>query len=269
MFAKLVELRGTLPRKTAILCEIIGVALILTVWTMVSESGMISKGILPSPLKIIGSIPELHFQDALIRNTFFSFKLNVLGNLEAIAFAIPLGFLIGLIPALRAVFLRYVEAVRFLPLSAVVGIFIVAFGIEANMKIQFLAFAVFIYLLPVVIQRIDQVEKVYLQTAYTIGASPWQTVKIVFIPAVLARVYDDVRNLAALSWTYIIIAEMVNAAGGGVGALAFICSRQGRVDKTFAILLVIILIGIIQDKVLKMLGKVIFPYYQKGDGGES
>ena len=111
-----------------------------------------------------------------------------------------------------------------------------------------------------VVQRVREVEEVYVQTAYTLGASKWQQIRTVFIPAVLSRVSDDVRVLVAISWTYIIVAELVNANSGGIGALAFKSARQSSIDKVFALLLVIIIIGFIQDKLFLLLDRILFPY---------
>ncbi len=267
MFSQLFKLRGLLPAKISLLIELIGTALILVAWWAItttdvasSQFHLVPPSILPSPLKILTSFVELHYNDALVRNAGVSLELNLLGLIEAVALAIPIGFLIGLIPMFRSLFERYISVVRFLPLTALTGLFIVWFGIGTNMKIQFLAFAIFLYLLPVVIQRIDDVEEVYLQTAFTCGASTWQTIRSVFIPSVLSRVYDDIIVLAALSWTYIVVAELVNSNGGGLGAMAYIASRQSRIDKVFGVLIVIIFIGFCQDKVLKGIDRFLFPH---------
>lgn len=253
-------LRAVLSGRIKIACELIGTGIILAVWIVITEFKLISPGILPSPIRILKSFKELHFQDALIRNVFCSLKLNLLGYLEAVLMALPLGFLIGLISPLRATLARYIASARFLPLTAVIGIFIAWFGIGTNMKVQFLSFSIFIYLLPAVIERIDEVEEIYVQTAITLGASSWQIIKSVYIPSVISRVFDDIKILAALSWTYIIIAELVNASGGGIGALAYLAGRYSRADKVFAILIVIMIIGWLQDKFLTSMEKVIFRY---------
>ena len=262
LVSQLFELRGGLPKKISLSCEIIGISFILVIWTIISETNLIPHGILPSPIKIIKAVPDLHYNDALLRNLLYSFGLNLLGVLEAVILAIPIGFAIGLLPVFQSVFLRYITSMRFLPLSALVGVFIAMFGIFTTMKVEFLAFSIFIYLLPAVIQRVAEVETVYQQTAFTLGASKWQTVRIVFIPAVLSRVWDDIRNLSALSWTYIIIAELVYANGGGIGALAYKAGRQSRIDKVFVILVVIVLVGILWDKFLVYLDGKFFPYKQ-------
>lgn len=185
-----------------------------------------------------------------------------MGYIEAVLICIPVGFLIGLFPLFRGLFHRNIDALRYIPLTAVTGLFIAWFGIENNMKIQFLAFGIIVYLLPVVVQRIDEVQKVYIHTVYTLGASSWQTIRTVFLPSVLSKISDDIRVLVAISWTYIIVAELVNKSGG-IGAMAYTAARQSRIDKVFAILLVIIFIGFLQDRLFVFLDKRLFPYKYK------
>jgi NitT/TauT family transport system permease protein len=182
-----------------------------------------------------------------------------MGYLEAIVVSIPLGFLLGLFPLFKKLSSKYIDAIRFIPLTAVTGLFIAWFGIETNMKVQFLAFGILVYLLPVVVQRVQEVDNIYLQTAYTLGASKWQIIRTVFIPSVLAKISDDIRVLVAISWTYIIVAELINKSGG-IGAMIWTASRQSRIDKVFALLIVIILIGIAQDKLFDWIDRRLFPY---------
>jgi NitT/TauT family transport system permease protein len=122
------------------------------------------------------------------------------------------------------------------------------FGIGDTMKIQFLAFGITVYLLPVVVQRVRDVPTLYQQTAFTLGASKWQQFKRVFWPYVRSRIVLDIQVLVAISWTYIIVAEMMNNTGG-IGGMLYGSARAGRIDKTFALLGIIIFVGYIQDKI--------------------
>ncbi len=246
-------------KRASFLVALSGLILILGVWSLMTFSGWVSNAVFPNPLAVIYSFKSLHFDDLLVRNTLYSIKLNVFGYLEAIAISLILGFIIGLIPFFKSLLSRYVDAIRFIPLTAVTGLFIAWFGIETNMKVQFLAFGILVYLLPVVVQRISEVDKIYLQTSYTLGASNWQIFKTVYWPSVTSRIFDDIRVLTAISWTYIIVAELVNKTGG-VGALIFTAARQSRLDKVFAVLFVIIIIGILQDKLFQWLDKKLFPF---------
>jgi NitT/TauT family transport system permease protein len=219
----------------------------------------ISVNTLPSPQQVVAVIPMMFKNDNLIGNVFKSVKLNVYGYIIAVIFSLLIGFTIGLIPLLRGLFSSLIESGRFIPLTAVTGIFILWLGIDSEMKITFLAFGIMVYLIPVVIQRIDEVENVYIHTVFTLGASGWKTFKTVYYPYVMSKIIDDIRVLTAISWTYITIAEMLNKSGG-IGELIWEAKRQSRIDKSFAVLVIIILIGLLQDKLFVMLDKVLFPH---------
>jgi NitT/TauT family transport system permease protein len=255
----LFKIRGSISRTTSVLIEISGLVLLFLAWYLVTATGWISGAILPSPGAVLRSYHELHFEDYLVRNLWYSIRLNLYGYLEAILIAVPLGFVIGLFPFFRSLTSRYIDAIRFIPLTAVTGLFIAWFGIETNMKVQFLAFGIIVYLLPVVVQRIAEVEEIYVQTSYTLGASAWQTIRSVFMPHVFAKISDDIRVLVAISWTYIIVAELINKSGG-IGSMIFTAARQSRLDKVFALLFVIIAVGFIQDKIFQWIDKKLFPY---------
>lgn len=255
----LFELRGKLSKETSTAVTFIGLSSLVALWQLICTMGWVNKGILPSPLQVVGSLHELYFDDALLMNIIYSVKLNVLGYLEAIAVCLPLGFVIGLFPIFREMFGKALDSIRFLPLPAATGLFIAWFGIENNMKVQFLACGIIVYLLPVVVECVQEVDETYVQTIQTLTSSKWIAIKKVFIPAVLAAVSTHIMVLVAISWTYITVAELVNK-DGGVGALAFTAARQSRIDKVFAVLMIIILIGYFQDMIMRQLDRMLFPH---------
>ncbi len=215
--------------------------------------------ILPPPLQVIQSFPSLIREDHLMKDARRSIWLNLKGYFWALLVSIPLGFIVGLFPLFRGLFSKQVDAMRYLPLTAVTGLFITWFGIDDMMKVSFLAFGIIVYLLPVVVQRIDEVKDVYLKTVFTLGANNWQTIRSVYFPSVLSKLMDDIRVLTAISWTYIIIAELINRQGG-LGARIYLMARQGHLEKVFAILIVIIIIGFLQDRLFIYLDKRLFAF---------
>ena len=215
--------------------------------------------VLPPPPAVVKSYPELFTKDNLPMEALRSIWLNIQGYFWAISISLVFGFIIGLFPLFRGLFSKQTNALRYLPLTALTGVFILWFGIEDEMKIAFLAFGIIVYLLPVVVQRIDEVADVYLKTVFTLGATDWQTIRSVYIPAVMSKLMDDIRVLTAISWTYIIIAELLNRAGG-IGSLIFIKARQGQLEKVFAILFIIILIGFFQDRIFMFIDRRLFPH---------
>jgi len=257
----LFKLRGELTPERRSILSILGLGIFLLLWYVLTMGAtpIISSGILPSPGSVLFAYGDLCEDNNLIKNLFFSLGLNLAGYVKAIFYTVLIGFLIGLYPLFRGMFQSQIDAIRFMPLAAVTSIFIIWFGIGTDMKVNFLAFGIFIFLLPVVVQRIDDVKEVYLKTVHTLGATDWQVIKTVYFPSVFSRLFDDIRILTAISWTYIVVAESL-ANEGGIGALTYTVRRFGRMDKLFALLLLIIIIGVIQDKVFKYLDKEFFPH---------
>lgn len=252
----LFEIRGTLNPKTSSILQVGGILFLLSFWAAICATGLIGPRILPSPWAVIQTLPALHFEDALVRNLGYSCGLNLMGYTEAIAVCLPLGFLIGMFPIFNGMFSKQVDSIRYLPLTALTGLFMEWFGLGNMMKIQFLSFGIIVYLLPVVVQRVREVPELYQQTAFTLGASKWQMFRTVFLPYVRSRIVLDIQVLVAISWTYIIVAEMMNNTGG-IGGLLYSSARAGRTDKTFALLAVIIVVGYIQDKTFLLLDMII------------
>jgi ABC-type nitrate/sulfonate/bicarbonate transport system permease component len=224
--------------------------------------------ILPTPLQVVQAYPKLATEDELARHTLHSVWLNLKGYFWAILFSLFVGGLIGFVPLFNGLFSKPVDALRYLPISALTGLFMLWFGLGDGMKVAFLAFGILVYMIPVVVQRIREVENVHLTTVYTLGASTWQTLRSVYLPSVFSKFTEDLRVLTAISWTYIIIAEILNNTGG-LGSLIYWLARRDKTDKVFAVLLLVIVIGILQDRLFVYLDKRLFPhkYYKvKAEG---
>ncbi len=262
------KLRGSYTSQQGLIYGIIGFLLMFVLWALVTlgDPPIVEPGILANPFRVFYAYGDLYRDNDLIRNLCMSMGFNLGGYLKAILLSIPIGFLIGLYPVINATFQAQVDAFRFVPLTAVTAIFMIAFGIQTSLKMNFLAFGIMIYLIPIIVQRIKEVSDVYVKTVYTIGATDWQTIKTVYFPAVLSKLSDDIRVLTAISWTYIIVAEQIGDQGG-LGSLIYKAGqRMGRPDKTFAILLLFIFIGLIQDRLFVYLDKKFFPHkYQIKD----
>jgi len=247
-------------RKLTTIIGIFGAGFILLTWYFITDgTNWVKPQTIPSPISVLLSFKELVFKNGLLPNTIYSIKLNVWGYAEAIAISLPIGFIVALFPICRSMLSKYIDAMRYIPITGLTGIFIAWFGIGMGMKAHFLAFGVMVYLLPVVIQRVYETEKVHIDTVWTLGANNWQLFTKVYLPSVLSKVFVDIRVITAISWTYIIVAEMVNNEGG-VGAMIYSAAKQSRIDKIFAIIAFIVLIGFIQDKLFQMLEKWFFKF---------
>lgn len=266
-YKELFRFGGTLSGRTNNVLAILGALIILIIWYLLTRTGnIIPSKILASPGSVFHSFPSLISDYSLLSEGWYSIKLNIYGYLIGISCAVPLGFFLGIYALPRGLFVKYTDGLRYLPPPAITGIFTALLGYGFGMKFTFLAFAIFISLLPSVIQKINDLQNpknnkdfVYLQTIKTLGANNYQKLTKVYIPYVMGRLWDDIVNLTAITWTYIIIVELLNREGG-LGGLIHILKRQGLVPEMYGVLFCIILIGIVQDFLLKQTGNLLFPY---------
>lgn len=255
----LFKLGESLTKTQSNIFSLIGLLIIVAFWQAVVTFGGISNTVFPSPTRVVTAMIELYKEYNLVDNTWYSIKLNFYGYLEAILIAIPLGFIVGLFPLINALFSKWVDSIRFLPLTAVTGIFMGIFGIALDMKVHFLSFGIIIYLLPIFVTRVGETDTVHKQTIWTIGANKWQTFRYVYFPSVMSKIFSDIRVIVAISWTYIIVAELI-AKDLGVGALIATSAKQSRTDMVFAVLIVIVVVGWLSDLGFMLIDKLLFPY---------
>ncbi len=241
------------------LLQLSGWLILFVIWYLITNFGLINNHVMPTPQKTWHAFLEMKSDDNLVDNILFSLRINVIGYIKCIIAALVVGFGIGLSSSVRKMFSHQVNALRFVPITALMGIFIAISGLTIMTKINFLAFGIWVYLVPVVVQRIDEVDPIHLQMMKTLGASFWQTVRYVTWPSVISRLSDDIRILVGISWTYIIVAELAGIQGG-LGSLIFLGERQSNVGKVYAVIFIIIAIGIIQDAIFKLIDRLLFKF---------
>jgi NitT/TauT family transport system permease protein len=253
------EVRTEVTQRKARLLALAGLLSFLAIWCVLSYTALVPTVILPSPTEVVRAFPVLHFEEALVRSAGWSLYRVGMGFLLSALVAIPLGLLMGTFPAVKHFLSPLVDPLRFLPISALVPLFLVWFGIEETMKIMLLFVGTFVYLLPLVVEAVENVDDVYLQTATTLGASRWQLVRHVLVPGSLPAIGEALRVMNGIGWTYVILAEIVNARLG-LGHIITVAGKRSHVDQIFAGVLVILFIGVVTDAMIRIANKQLFAW---------
>jgi ABC-type nitrate/sulfonate/bicarbonate transport system permease component len=250
---------------TKIILGIIPIILLILFWSLLTsgkpESRVISPVILPSPTEVIKSFKTLWFNAELSRSIITSFFRVSMGFLVGLAAAFPIGILMGTFSKIRALLDPMSIFLAYLPIPALVPLTMSMFGIDEKQKIMFLALAFFIYLLPLFIKAIDEVDNCYLQTAYTMGASKWEVLRRVLFPIAFPKIITAMRLGFGIGWTYIILVEMV-AAERGLGQIIMIAQRRGPREHIYLVLVIIAIIAYITDRGWVKLSRYLFPYLE-------
>jgi NitT/TauT family transport system permease protein len=260
--SKIFALREPLPRTTATMVGLLAPVLVATTWCVLTYGHLVSPGFIPSPTETLRGTLQLFIQYDLWDAILISTKRILSAFLLAAAVALPLGVLMGAFDPVNAFFEPIVAPLRYMPISAFIPLLILWFGIYEKQKIAFLFLGVFVYLLPVVVSAIRTVPEELVQTSLTLGASRWQVVRTVLLPAALPEIFDSFRVMNAIAWTYVILAEAINP-GGGLGYMVDLAYRHQKASWSFAGLLVIGGIGLLTDFVIRMLGSWLFRWREK------
>jgi NitT/TauT family transport system permease protein len=258
------EIRESIPAWMYWALGVIPIAVILGLWWLVTGSGpaeerVISPTILPSPLEVGQSLRSLWFDRALTRNAVVSLTRVVAGFVVGGAIAFPLGVLMGSFTKIKAMFNPLSVLGAYLPIPALVPLTLSLFGTGEKQKIAFLALAFVIYLLPLIVAAVDNVDGVYLKTAYTLGATRAQTVRKVLLAIAWPDIYQAMRLGFGIGWSYILLAEMVDI-GKGLGGIIIMSQRRGPREHIYLVLLVIVALAFLTDKLWSAGARYLFPY---------
>ena len=121
----------------------------------------------------------------------------------------------------------------------------------------------FFFLIALILDDVLSVPKELVESAQTMGADRVHIVCKVIFPAAAPKILDSMRNMIAVSWTYLVIAEIV-AATDGIGAVMMRASRFLHVDVIMAGILTIGILGVITDIIFRRMGHHLFPHNRIG-----
>jgi ABC-type nitrate/sulfonate/bicarbonate transport system permease component len=92
----------------------------------------------------------------------------------------------------------------------------------------------------------DNLDPVYEESAYTLGATPQRIVRDILIPATVPQILGGIRIALASAWGLEAIAELLGAQYG-IGKIVQVLAGATDVQGIFAALLVLGLVAIIFD----------------------
>ena len=212
---------------------------------------------LPSIKEIVGAYPVL-VDMGLGPQTFASVSTNLQAIGLTCAITIPLAYL-TVVPAARP-FVQALGKGRFLGFTGFVVLFTLIFGGGHALKVALLVFGLGVFLITSLYDLVESVPREEFDHARTIRLGPWGSVYEVVILGHLDGVIDAVRQNAAMSWVMLTMVEGLNRSEGGLGAMMLAEDHHNKLAPVFAIQLLVLGIGVLQDFALVGLKKLLCPH---------
>ncbi|UJF16375.1 ABC transporter permease [Jeotgalibaca sp. MA1X17-3] len=236
--------------------------IILLAWFLITEFGLVTSRLVPSPLQVVQSFIEMMQKGyngiPLWSHIGISLYRLFVSSFLAILTAIPLGLMSGYFKRFRAIIDSVVQFYRPLPPLAYYTFLILWLGIDESSKITLLYLAAFAPIYLACVSAVSNIDPNYLLSAESLGASKKDIFFTVVLPASLPEVFTGLRTAIGIAYTTLVSAEMV-AARSGVGWMVIDASRYLKSDVMFVGIIMMGITGVLLDWVLRKLeNKLVF-----------
>ena len=223
-----------------------GVVLVLLLWALVSNSGVVDRLFLPTPQAVLKAGQDQWTSGMLVRDALASIQRVFLGFALSAGLALPIGIAMGS----NAVICRLLEPlmglVRYMPAPAFIPLLIIYFGLEELPKVLLIFIGTFFFNTLMIMDAVKFVPHELVETALTLGGRQLAILVRVVAPYIAPQVLDTYRINMASAWNLVIVAELV-AATEGLGKRISLAQRFLRTDEIFLGLIVIGMIGLLID----------------------
>jgi NitT/TauT family transport system permease protein len=251
-------IRKPVSRQSQVILGFVAWGFLVLVWFILTRGELLPPLALPDPLGVVQAIVRLWVDYNLLGNVFMSWWRIAQAFFWCIVVAIPLGLLMGSYRWVFHLINPIAAPMRSMPITAFLPAFIALFGMDEGMKVGFLFFGMFFYLLAVVVEEVNRVDHSLLETAYTLGAKPRNVIWLLF-RASFPAIFGSFRILYDIGWTYVILAEMVNARKG-VGYMVEAARKVLDFERVYAGIIAIGVAAFLFRTILTLLEDRLFPW---------
>jgi NitT/TauT family transport system permease protein len=235
---------------------------IVGLWSWSVQALKIPPYLLPGP----GAVFARLFSDyqLLWNNAVITMTEIVLGFGLTLVTAIPLGLVIALSPLSKQILYPPIVLLQLVPKIAVAPLFLVWLGFGMESKVLLTVLMTFFPLLIASISGFQILDTRLLYLTKSMGASAWQTFRFLRVPAALPVIFSGIKTSATIAATAAIVAEFVGA-NQGLGYVLLKGTSTMDIELTFAVLVVLTIIGIVLNYVVEISEWIMTPWQRSSN----
>ena len=262
VLGRLFDFHASIPLWLEIALGLAAWCAFIGVWYAIVWLELANPALVPTPHETVATWWELVAERGFASDIGVSVKRIVLSFGVATAMAIPLGVLMGAFKPVEAFFNPLVAPARYLPAPSFVPLLLMWFGPDDMQKLALLWLGVIWFLVTLIMDHTKTARLDLIETSKTLGGGRREVLMTVVVPQVMPGIITALRQMLAVSWTYLVIAEIV-AATDGIGAMMMRAKRFVRTDEIAAGILTIGVLGIAFDLAFRLGHRLAFPYLYK------
>lgn len=234
---------------------------LLGLWQWYVGSSPSAKFLLPPPADVWQSLVEWPGNARLMKDTWQTVYETLVGFGIGSLVGILLGYLIAKSRLFERIVNPFIIASQVIPKIALVPLFIFQFGFNSTPNIIIAVLLAFFPLLSNVVLGIKSVEESRHDLMNSLAASGWQRFRYVEFPYALPYILTGMEVGVVLALIGAVVGEYLNP-NGGLGAVAVQALNGFQLDRLFATIVVLTLIGFVFYTVLVAARRILIPWHE-------
>lgn len=215
---------------------------------------------LPGPGEVLSVFETLWWEHGMGPELFTTLGLIGESLLITTLLSLALSYL-TVVPFFRPL-IAAVSKLRFLGLTGLVVPFTLLAGGGHGLKVALLTFGMTTFFVTAMSQIVLELPRENFDHLRVLGASDTRIVWEVVIRGTLDKALDVLRQNLAIGWAMITMAEGISRAEGGLGAMILNQNKHFHLAEVYAILLLILGVGLVLDYSAGLLSRVLCPWAQ-------
>lgn len=229
-------------------------AVVLIVWQVAGELGLVSETMLPTPVQILAAAGELAASGELFGHLQISIMRAATGFLLGGAIGLLAGLAVGFSSRVEHTLDPSVQMLRTIPHLAVIPLFILWFGFGELSKVLLIAKGAFFPLYVNTFLGIRSVDAKLFDVARVLQFSRWKQITRLILPAALPNILLGVRLSLGAAWLGLVVAELMGSSEG-VGYLIMDARQFSQTAIVFVGIVIFALVGKATDSLVRYLEK--------------
>lgn len=216
-----------------------------------------NKHLFPTPGQVWAGFQSL-YKEGLVVHIASSLGLCLQATLLSVFISLVIVYLSPL-PALQPV-ANIFSKLRYLPLTGITFYLAILVKDARTMQVSVLFVFMSLYFITSLLAVLKDIPAEEIDHARSLKCSRWEVLWEVVIKGRLDYVLDVLRQNLAITWMMLVTVESILVAAGGLGVLIKNSDKFMNHGRIVALQLVILLVGLLLDKLLHRARKSFFKY---------
>lgn len=247
---------------------VLGVAIAIAIAEAAARTQLVDRDLLPPISAVLGSAAELAVDGEFLRHMAATLIAWAYGMVLTVAIAVPLGLLLGTVPAANTAVRPLLEFLRPIPSVALIPLALLAVGGDMGTKVTVIVYASAWPVLFNTMYGLRDVDPLAKDTLRTFGFGPLAVLRRVALPSAAPFIVTGIRLAASVALILAVSTELIAGGRHGIGVyITAAGSARNSIELMLAATLWAGAIGLAANALLVRIERSAFRWHTARNGG--